>query len=158
MKLQHDCLRVAMKGVVLFAAGLTLVLASCLHAQTITGTWQGTLPIPEKPRRIIKIDKNENGSLRGVMYRIDYDASSIPLTVSFQALDLKIVQDILDVSFQGKLSADGKSIMGTWTQDKQASPLTLVLTAPDLVWKFAGAIPLAPMAATADPAFEVATI
>jgi hypothetical protein len=76
-------------------------------------TWQGTLPIPEKPRRIIKIDKNDNGSLRGVMYRIDYDASSIPLTVSFQAPDLRLVQDILDNIFQGKLSAHGKSITGS---------------------------------------------
>ena len=147
----------SMRKFLLCVTGLLLGLGS-LHAQTIIGTWQGTLPIAEKPRRIIKIARNDNGSLRGVMYRIDYDPSSIPLAVSFQAPDLKIEQDILGVSFQGKLSADGKSIAGTWTQDKQAYPLTFVLTAPDLVWKFPGAIPLAPMAATADPAFEVATI
>jgi uncharacterized protein (TIGR03435 family) len=139
-------------------ASVALLLGSALHAQTIVGTWQGTLPIPEKPRRIIKIARNDNGSLRGVMYRIDYDASSIPLTVSFQAPDLKIVQDILDNSFQGTLSADGKSITGTWTQDKQAYPMIFALTTPETLWKFAGAIPMAPMAATADPAFEVATI
>ena len=65
---------------------------------------------------------------------------------------------VADISYRGKLSADGKSITGVWTQGNQSSPLTLVLATPETLWTYSGPAPMPPMAATADPAFEVATI
>jgi uncharacterized protein (TIGR03435 family) len=62
------------------------------------------------------------------------------------------------VNFRGKLSADGNSIAGTWTQGPQSFPLTLSLAAADTLWKREGPAALPPMAANADPSFEVATI
>jgi len=62
-------------------------------------------------------------------------------------------------SYQAKLSEDGKSLTGTWTQDKKTYPLTLQLTAPENVWKHDTSVaPVVWMSETADPAFEVATI
>jgi len=66
--------------------------------------------------------------------------------------------DLVDTSYRGKLSADGKSVNGTWTQDKHSYPLNFVLATPDTVWKHDSAAPVLPMSATADPSFEVATI
>jgi uncharacterized protein (TIGR03435 family) len=61
-------------------------------------------------------------------------------------------------TYEGKLSADGTAITGTWTQG-QPLPLNLKRATPETAW----AIPEPPpppvkMAADAKPAFEVATI
>jgi hypothetical protein len=67
---------------------------------------------------------------------MDRDASSIPLsTVTFVAPDLNIRADLVDTSYRAKLGADGRSINGVWTQEKQSYPLTLFLATSDTVWK-----------------------
>jgi uncharacterized protein (TIGR03435 family) len=142
-----------------FAAALLVALTGTLHAQTVIGTWQGTLPITENPRIVLNISKTDEGALRGVFYRIDQYPDSLPLSsVSFQTPDLSVVSAIQDTSYRGKLSADGKSITGTWIQNKQSYPLTFVAAAPDTLWTYGNSVALAPMSLTADPAFEVATI
>ncbi len=37
-------------------------------------------------------------------------------------------------TFEGKLSEDGKTITGTWTQGTQPLPLTLVRATPETAW------------------------
>jgi uncharacterized protein (TIGR03435 family) len=64
----------------------------------------------------------------------------------------------LNGNYEGKLSGDGNSIAGTWTQGAQL-PLNLARATPETAW----AIPEPPpppkrMAPDANPAFEVATI
>ena len=65
---------------------------------------------------------------------------------------------IQDASYAGKLSADGQSITGTWTQNKQSYALTFAATTPELLWTYGGAKATARMSPDADPTFEVATI
>jgi len=62
----------------------------------------------------------------------------------------------IEGSYQGKLSADGASIAGTWTQSKQLHVLNLSRATADTAW----AIPEAdkPMPADADPAYDAVTI
>jgi uncharacterized protein (TIGR03435 family) len=148
-----------MKTILLYVASLMVVIATPLAAQTITGTWQGTLPIAENPRVVLKIAKGDNDSLHGVYYSIDRGDGGVPLSsVNFVAPDLNVAFLYGDLSYKGKLSADGRSFDGTWTQEKQSYPLTLVLATPEMIWKRVGGAGSAPMSATADPAFEVATI
>jgi uncharacterized protein (TIGR03435 family) len=138
---------------------LTLAVAS-LHAQTITGTWQGTVPVPpENLRTVLKISKSPDGSLRGAIYRIDRSPEGIPLsTVTFQPPDFTAEQIYANFAFHGALNPDGKSITGTCTQEKQSYPVTFTLATPDTIWKAPGPTPVPPMSPDADPAFEVATI
>src|SRR5580658_7172553 len=61
-------------------------------------------------------------------------------------------------TYEGKLSGDGNSIAGTWTQGTQL-PLNLARATPETAWS----IPEPPpppkrMAPDSNPAFEVATI
>ena len=149
-----------MKRLFLFAVvGWALVLGAALPAQTITGVWQGKLPSGDNPRVVLKIEKASDGSLHGGYIRIDRSAEGMPLTtVTFAAPDFSVAQMYADVSYQGKLSSDGKSIDGVWTQGKQTYPLTLVLATAETAWKFDGPAAATAMSATADPAFEVATI
>jgi uncharacterized protein (TIGR03435 family) len=121
------------------------------------------LPIPDNPRVAFKVANADDGSLRGTLYVIDKLVDRGPLaaaltSVSYKAPELILEQVNLNVSYRGKLGTDGKSIDGTWTQDKHSYPLTLVLATSETLWKHESSAPLSPMSAAADPAFEVATI
>ena len=148
-----------MKRALLYMLAVMVVSGASMGAQTITGTWQGTLPVTENPRVVLKIAKDDDGSLRGTYYAIDRGPEGIPLTtVSFVAPELNVAFIYGDISYKGNLSADGKTLDGTWTQGKQTYPLTLVLATPSTVWTHAVAAGMAPMAAEADPSFEVASL
>ena len=148
-----------MKRVSLCTVGLMVVLCTALSAQSINGTWQGTLPISDNPRVAFKLAKADDGSLQGVFYQIDKSSSGIALTsITFTPPDLSVQQVNADISYRGKLSADGKSVAGTWTRDKHSYPLTLILATPETLWKYNDPAALPPMSPTADPAFEVAAI
>ena len=127
-------------------------------AQSIVGTWQGTLPTDDHQRIVLKIVKDENGILRASSYRPGTGLNIMPMSsFTFTPPTVETAQVYAGMSFRGKLSADGKSLEGTWTAGKQTYPLTLALTAPDEVWKpdYTGD---AAMAVDADPSFDVATI
>jgi uncharacterized protein (TIGR03435 family) len=148
-----------MKRVSLCTVSLMVVLCTALSAQSINGTWQGTLPIPGSPRVAFILTKADDGSRRGVLYQIDKSSSGIALTsVTFTPPDLSVEQVNADISYRGKLSADGKSFAGAWTRDKHSYPLTLILATPETLWKRNDPTALPPMSPTADPAFEVAAI
>ncbi len=128
-----------------------------MDAQTIVGTWQGTLPAGQDPRIVLKIAGAADGSLRGVLTFIDRGATGAPiLGVTFAPPDLNFA--IGDISYRGKLSANGKIIDGVWTRDKQSNPLTFARATADTLWTYSGPPPAVPMSATANPSFEVATI
>ena len=142
----------------LYLAAATFALTASLHAQSIVGTWQGTLSPPNSnnsTRLVFTIAKNPDASFRGGLKYLDNDFGFAFSSVTFAAPDLTLVQNSIGLTFQAKLSADGHTLTGTWGQGKQALPLTLSLATPDTLWKPTGP---PPMAASADPAFEVAVI
>jgi uncharacterized protein (TIGR03435 family) len=148
-----------MKRLFLWLVALTALMSSGLRAQDITGTWQGTLKANKDLRTVLKITKDD-GRLKVVMYSIDQGAQ--PINASSAKLDGQIFTysvDVIGGSYEGKLSADGTSVVGTWTQGPNPLPLTLVRATNETAWE----IPAPPpppklMAADADPAFDVATI
>jgi uncharacterized protein (TIGR03435 family) len=147
------------KPACLSIAVLMIALSANLHAQTILGTWQGMLPLQQPQRIVLKIAKTEDGSLRGTLTFIDRTATGNPVPkIVYTAPDLSF--ELGGISYRGKMSDDGKLISGTWTlgtpTGNQTFPATLALSTPETMWT--GPAPLPPMAATADPAFEVATI
>ena len=153
------------RALALFCLAALVLTPTALHAQSIAGIWQGTLPIATTGqgstggtgvRIVFTVDKKPDGSFHAVMTPIDI-GNATPLTsVSFSAPNVTFsLGDTL--IFRGKLSSDGQSIAGTWGQAPQSFPLTLQFATADAVWKPAiSALPL--MAAGADPSFEVATI
>ncbi len=146
-----------MKRLLLHLTCLMTVSAGPFWAQTILGTWQGTLPVPEDPRVVLKISRGDDGSLRGAYFRIDRGPDGGPLSsVRFTAPELNITFGSGYISYRGELSADGQTLTGTWTQDQKTYHLSLARATPDTRWRPPSAAPA--MAATADPAFEVATI
>jgi non-heme chloroperoxidase len=100
---------------------ITTLWASSLCAQDISGDWQGTLLAVQGPlRTVLKISKSDDGGWNALMYNIDQgpDQGGIRLTsITLQGSTLRYSIDRMNGSYEGKLSADGTSIAGSWTQN-----------------------------------------
>jgi non-heme chloroperoxidase len=114
-----------MRKMLLGIIAVAMLLGSSLHAQDIAGDWQGTLKMGAGLRVILHITKGDNGGWNGMMYSIDQTTDGIKVnSLSLVGSDVKFSVDQVHGSYEGKLSADGASISGTWTQ---GSPLPLEL-------------------------------
>jgi len=149
-----------MKKLMLCVVALAAMLGGAARGQDLSGNWQGTLKVGKDLRIIFNIYKGDKDGWNAKMYSIDQTPQPIPVTsVTRQGSNVKMTIDMLSGSYEGKLSDDGKTMTGTWTQGPQPFPLVLVRATPETAWD----IPTAPepakaMAADADPSFEVATI
>jgi uncharacterized protein (TIGR03435 family) len=154
---------------ILLAAGLPITAqtpnASAQTAATpsphdIEGTWQGTLHIAAANRdlRIVnKITRGDKGELKVMDYSIDQGGQGMGATsASFEDGVLKYSIDFIQGKYEGKMSADGKTITGTWTQGPNPLALNLERANADTAW----VIPEPPkaMPADANPGFDVATV
>ncbi|MBB5062095.1 M56 family metallopeptidase [Granulicella mallensis] len=163
-----DLGRKLLLGIAAIVAVTTPVVLGLVHinhvqAQVTTenatgsvGTWQGTLHGDRDLRLIVKVSKDD-GKLKAVMYSIDQDAR--PMSASSDALDDSTFKaEWFFGKYAGKLSADGKSIVGTWSQGPTPRPLTLVRATTETAWEIPAFVPRKAMAVDADPSFDVATI
>lgn len=128
-------------------------------AQDIVGTWQGTLHLPNGSdlRIVNKVTRDNKGELKVVDFSIDQGWQGMAASsASFQDGVFKYAIASINGSYEGKTSADGKTITGAWTQGPNPLPLVLVRTTPDTAWP----MPEAPkaMPADANPKFDVLTI
>ncbi len=139
---------------------LAALSGGALQAQNITGTWQGSLQGPQGPplRIVIKISL-EDDKLKAVAFSIDQGAQPIPASaITRDGSTVKMTLAAIGGSYEGKLSAGGNSVTGTWTQGAPM-PLNLARATPETAWTIPEPPPPPkPMAADADPGIEVATI
>lgn len=141
---------------ILFGGAL---FAAVALAQNIAGSWQGTLQPPQRELRIVmKIEGASDEALKATFYSIDQNGRGAPASVTLRGSAFKATIPAIGASYEGKLSADGSTISGTFTQNTSL-PLNLVKATPTTAW----AIPEPPpptrqMDADAKPVFEVATI
>jgi uncharacterized protein (TIGR03435 family) len=125
----------------------------------LTGNWQGTLQAGRDLRTVVKISR-AGDEMTAVLYSIDQGGAALPASaVTVQGTTVRFAVPGVGATFEGKLSADGTTIAGTMTQGDRPLPLILKRATPDTAW----AIPEPaarprPMAADANPSFEVATI
>jgi uncharacterized protein (TIGR03435 family) len=148
-----------MKKLMLCIVALAAMFGTAARAQDIAGDWQGTLPAGKGVRLVARIAKADKG-WTATLYNVDQAGQTLKTTSA--ALDgstFKFSIEMMSITYEGKLSADGKSITGTWTQGTQSHPLTLARATPETAWEIPAPLaPSKPMAADADPAFDVATI
>jgi uncharacterized protein (TIGR03435 family) len=146
----------------LWTIALAMLPAGALLAQNITGTWQGTLQPPQAKQgfRIVFKVALDNDKLKATLYSIDQNPTPFPAS-SFtkDGSTIKMTITALNGNYEGRLSADGNTITGNWSQGGPPLPLNLTRATPETAW----AIPEPPpppvrMAANANPGIEVATI
>jgi uncharacterized protein (TIGR03435 family) len=161
-------LSLAKKGILAFAGmwsvAIPLIIgmataSHALQAPGLTGTWQGTLRTGGGERRIVMKISNDTGGLRALLYSIDQGPGATPsATFTPQDANVKVSFPASGIAYEGKLSSDGNSLAGTWTA-LQNLPLTLIRATADTAWAILEPpAPPTPMAADANPAFDVATI
>jgi pimeloyl-ACP methyl ester carboxylesterase len=116
-----------------------LATIGALYAQDISGDWQGRLQAgPQELRLIVKIEKGNSGGWNASLLSID----QIPdrgvgiraNSVTLQGSNLKFTIDAARATYEGKVSTDGGSIKGTWTQG-QPLPLDFQRATPENAWK-----------------------
>ena len=106
-----------MKKILLWLTVLATLSGSALWAQDIAGNWQGTLHADKGLRVVLKISKSDKSGWNAMMYSIDQGPDGMAVTsITLQGSTLKFSIDPIHGSYQGKLSADGNSISGIWTQ------------------------------------------
>jgi uncharacterized protein (TIGR03435 family) len=143
-----------------------LVRTTQVHAQSkpanpagnIAATWQGILHSGRDLRFVVNITKESDGALRATFYNIDGAPGGIPvISTTLNGSLLKL--DLPFGTYEGTVSADGDSITGTWRQGPNPLPLNFARATPETEWTIPRPPPrMPPMAADANPAFEVATI
>jgi uncharacterized protein (TIGR03435 family) len=128
--------------------------------QSIADTWQGTLHAGRDLRTVVKITKADDGGYKAVFYSIDQGGDGLPVTkITVDGTTVKMTLTMIAGTYEGKLSPDGKTITGTWSQGPTPLPLILTRATPETEWTIPPPTPkLPPMAADAHPSFEVATI
>jgi uncharacterized protein (TIGR03435 family) len=147
-----------MKKLTLWMMALAAFQGSALQAQNINGNWQGTLQAGTQKVRIVFKIALENNKLTASLRTVDQPSPPIATTIAWDGSTVKMTIPAANGKYEGKLSADGNSIAGTWTQGSPVA-LNLARATPETAWE----IPEPPpppvrMAANANPAFEVATI
>ena len=145
-------------------AALIALQGGVLFAQSLTGTWQGTIAFPQVPggpmRLLFKVATTDADTLKADMYNVDAGGHIAASEVTLKGSTVKIVLSSIQSTYVAKLSADGNSISGSWTgPDNVTLTLNLVRTTPETAWT----IPEPPpppkmMDEKAKPEFEVATI
>src|SRR5215813_9542555 len=117
---------------------LVMSLTSALCAQDITGDWQGTLKAGIELRLIIRISKQAGGGWQAMLSSIDQSpdwGSGAPANmVSLEGSDFKLKIDAVRGTYEGKLSEDGNSIKGTWSQGIPL-PLELQRATKENAWR-----------------------
>jgi uncharacterized protein (TIGR03435 family) len=127
--------------------------------QGVEGTWQGTLHAGKDIRTVVKITKGDDGGYKATFFSIDQaGGDGLPVDkVTLDGSNLKMT--LVFGTYEGKLSSDGNAINGTWTQGPNPLPLNFARATPETEWTIPPPTPkIPPMAADANPSFEVATI
>ncbi|MFZ0305432.1 MAG: TIGR03435 family protein [Terracidiphilus sp.] len=130
------------------------------NPKDITGDWQGTLHAGRDLRIMLKVTKDDKGAYKASFFSIDQTGQPFPVdSVALDGSSLKLAVKVIGGTFDGKLSGDGKTIDGSWSQGPNPLPLTLARTTPETEWTIpAPPPPVVPMKADADPSLDVATI
>jgi len=129
-------------------------------AQDVSATWQGTLHAGQDLRIVVKISKADAGGYKADFYSIDQGGQALPVDkITVDGTSVKMALKLIGGTYDGKLSADGKSITGNWTQGPNPLALNFARATPETEWSIPKPPPpIPPMAADANPSFEVATI
>lgn len=138
------------------------LLAQGLFAQDLTGTWQGVVKNPDSKedlRTVLKIESSDTSPIKANFWSIDQTYLVFPSTLTIQGGVIKMSIPGIGASWQGKLSADGGTLSGTLKGFSIPVEWTMKRITPDQAWAIPKPpVPVRPMPADADPAFDVVTV
>jgi uncharacterized protein len=98
---------------------LIVLAAAVSRAQDIAGDWQGTLNAGgQELRLVLHITKAADNSLKATLDSIDQPGGNgIPVSsITLKDSKLELGVEMVHGSYEGKVSPDGNTITGTWSQ------------------------------------------
>jgi hypothetical protein len=117
-------------------------VVSISSTHDIADTWQGTLHTGKDLRAVLKITKANSGGYKAAFYSIDQGATPFPVTnITVDGNTVRYSIKAVDLTYEGKLSADGKTIVGTSNQGTTSRPLTFTRSTPQTAWTLPPATP-----------------
>jgi hypothetical protein len=131
-----------MKKCMLWVFAVLMLGGAAVRAQDMAGNWQGTMATPNGEYRIVlAISKADNGGWSATAYAVDANGQPlhdpVPGKVIRQDSGVKVTITADEGSFEGKLSEDGKSIVGIFDVG-EGLPLNLVRATPETAWSVQG--------------------
>jgi hypothetical protein len=110
-------------------AGALAATPAMAQAQTYDGDWEGVLEVPNgtKLRLALQV-KTEGGETKAVLNSLDQGAVIPSTAVKTDGGELQILFMPIMGELKGKLTADGKTLDGSWSQGGSI-PLKLTKTA-----------------------------
>ncbi len=157
-----NCRRTLMNvglAMLLLMSSFALALRQAATASSgIEGQWQGTLQLPggTQLRIVLKISKAADGTLTALNYSIDQSPQAMRTAdVSLHGNVFHYAVPQLGNSYDGKLSADGNSIIGDWARNM---PLNFTRATKVTAWEIPEPAPALKRMTEQNPSFAVATI
>ncbi len=100
-------------------AALWIASAAAQTPPAVTGDWAGTLDVGVTKLHLALHITGSEGALHGTLDSLDQGATGIPIeTMTFQGGTLHWESAKLHATYTGKLSADGKTLTGEFTQGR----------------------------------------
>jgi non-heme chloroperoxidase len=122
----------------LLGIALAASFANATRAQEIAGDWQGTLKsnAGAAERVILHITKHGNCDLTAMVFWVNRLPDGFGVNeLTLRDSDLRFTIFPFQIVFAGKLSADGSSIHGTWTDDKTVVPVEFQRATKETAWR-----------------------
>jgi hypothetical protein len=106
-------LAAALAAVFLLLVGTLSQPLAAQTPQALAGTWQGTLPVGNGMRIVLKISKSDDGGWKGTLFNVDQQGPGIVVqSITLQGSAFKFSVATLNASYEGRVSFDGSSIQG----------------------------------------------
>jgi uncharacterized protein (TIGR03435 family) len=135
------------------------MFSAATGAQDLPGNWQGTMHTGKDQRIVVNIRAGEKDGWSAKMYSIDQGAQPVNVVLlTKQDSNIKIAIDTIGSAFEGKLSWDGKTIAGTWTEGSTPVPMVLVKATGETAWDIPSSPVPSRLPVDAEPSFDAAII
>lgn len=109
---------------VLIAAPIVLAVSARAETRNPDGIWQGT--IQGMLRLVLHVGRDSTGALTGKLDSPDQGAMGLAIdTLTFRGDSLRFVMRRLQAAYAARMSEDGQSLFGQWSQAGVAVPLDL---------------------------------
>ena len=124
------------KSILQFCA-LTSLISAATHAQDLAATWQGTLPADADQHRVVlQIAKMEGGGWEVPACYVEFFHDAVHAdSLTLDGSILRLTLNGGNGAFEGRISADGAAIKGTWTLDHHSMPLELRRSTAEAAWQ-----------------------
>jgi hypothetical protein len=123
----------------IWIGALAMLFGTTLPAQDIAGDWEGTLKAgPQELASSLQSTNlpTESGTaLSAALTKVRIGGARTPIdSITLQGSNLKFAIAAVRGTYEGKLSTDGASIDGAWTQGRPL-PLEFRRATPKTAWK-----------------------